>query len=191
MKITPESDLAAVALAVAGALRKARIRAVLTGGACAAIHTAGGYSSEDVDFILQSTPSALKLDNAMASIGFSRRNDQYFHPRTTFFVEFPPGPLGIGRDLAVKPVLERVRTSGGAVRTLSATDSCRDRLAAFYHWADRQSLDVAVLIALRNRVDMKKISGWSAREGAAEGYGQFVRELARARRRSRKRDLAS
>lgn len=191
MKISPESDLAAVALAVAGALRKARIRAVLTGGACAAIHTAGGYSSEDVDFILQSTPSALKLDNAMASIGFFRRNDQYFHPRTTFFVEFPPGPLGIGRDLAVKPVLKRVRTSGGAVRTLSATDSCRDRLAAFYHWADRQSLDVAVLIALRNRVDMKKISGWSAREGAAEGYGQFVRELARARRRSRKRDLAS
>ena len=80
---------------------------------------------------------------------------------------------------------------GGAVRTLSATDSCRDRLAAFYHWADRQSLDVAVLIALRNRVDMRKISGWSAREGAAQGYGQFVRELARARRRSRKRDLAS
>lgn len=176
---------------MAGALRKVGIRAVLTGGACAAIHTAGGYSSEDVDFILQSTPSALRLDNAMASIGFLRRNDQYFHPRTKFFVEFPPGPLGIGRDLAVKPVLKRVRTLSAAVRTLSATDSCRDRLAAFYHWADRQSLDVAVLIALRNRVDMRKISGWSAREGATEGYGRFVRELARARRRNRKRDEAS
>ena len=176
---------------MARALRKAGIRAVLTGGACAAIHTAGGYSSEDVDFILQSTPSARRLDDAMASIGFLRRKDQYFHPRTTFFIEFPPGPLGIGRDLAVKPVIKTVRASGGSVRTLSATDSCRDRLAAFYHWADRQSLDVAVLIALRNRVDMRKISGWSAREGAAEGYGQFVRELARARRRSKKRDSAS
>lgn len=184
MKITPESDLAAVAFIVAGALQKAGIHAVLTGGACAAIHTAGEYSSEDLDFVLQSTPSAPRLDKAMASIGFLRRNDQYFHPRTTFFVEFPPGPLGIGRDLAVKPVFKRVATSGGAVRTLSATDSCRDRLAAFFHWADRQSLDVAVLIALRNRVDMRKISRWSAREGAAEGYRQFVRELARARRRS-------
>lgn len=191
MKITPESDLAAVALAVAGALRKAGIRAVLTGGACAAIHTAGGYSSEDVDFILQSTTSGRALDDAMASIGFLRRKDQYFHPRTTFFVEFPPGPLAIGRDLAVTPVSKRVRASGGAVRTLSATDSCRDRLAAFYHWADRQSLNVAVMIALRNRVDMRKISAWSDREGAAEGYRQFVRELARARRRSGKRASAS
>jgi hypothetical protein len=185
LRITPESDLPEVALAVAGALRKAGIRAVLTGGACAAIHTAGGYSSEDVDFILQSAPSLQSLDGAMASLGFRRRNDQYFHPQTTFFVEFPAGPLGIGRDLAVKPVFKRIRASRATVRTLSATDSCRDRLAAFYHWTDRQSLDVAVLIALRNRVDMSKISRWSAREGATEGYRQFVRELARARGRSR------
>jgi hypothetical protein len=191
LKITPESDLAAVALAVAGALRRAGIRAVLTGGACAAIHTAGGYSSQDVDFILQSTPSMPRLDGAMAGLGFHRENDQYFHPRSTFFVEFPPGPLGIGRDLGVRPVLKRIGASRAAIRILSATDSCRDRLAAFYHWADRQSLDVAVRIALRNRVDMRKISGWSAREGAAEGYGQFVRELARARKRTRSGNRAS
>ncbi|HEX9286531.1 MAG TPA: hypothetical protein VF999_04610 [Thermoanaerobaculia bacterium] len=43
-----------MALAVPEALEKAGIRAVLTGGACAALHTAGGYQSEDVDFILQS-----------------------------------------------------------------------------------------------------------------------------------------
>jgi hypothetical protein len=176
---------------VAEVLERAGIRAVLTGGACATIHTEGAYFSEDLDFVLQSEPSQHHLDEVMASIGFHRRGDQYFHSKTSFFVEFPPGPLGIGRDIAVKSVSKRVRTSGGAVRTLSATDSCRDRLAAFYHWADRQSLDVAVLIALRNRVDMRKISGWSAREGAAQGYSQFVRELARARRRSRKRDLAS
>jgi hypothetical protein len=64
-----------------------------------------------------------------------------------FFVEFPVGPLGIGRDLAVKPV--QIRIGGGArrIRALSATDCCRDRLAAFYHWNDRQSLDAAVDIA--------------------------------------------
>jgi len=187
LRITAASDLATVALAVAGALRKAGIRAVLTGGACAAIHTAGGYTSEDVDFILQSTPSVQRLDEAMASVGFHRRRDQYFHAQSTFFVEFPPGPLGIGRDLAVKPISKRIGASRVAVRTLSATDSCRDRLAAFYHWADRQSLDVAVLIALRNRVDMRRIATWSAREGATEEYRRFVRELARARGRTRGR----
>jgi hypothetical protein len=141
------------------------------------------YHSEDVDFVLQSAPSQRELDDAMATVDFRRRRDQYFHPRTRFFVEFPSGPLGIGRDLAVKPVRRRIGASASAIRVLSATDSCRDRLAGFYHWNDRQSLDAAVHIALRNRVDMKKIRTWSATEGAAEGFLAFSRELARAKAR--------
>jgi hypothetical protein len=64
---------------------------------------------------------------------------------------------------------------------LSATDSCRDRLAAFYHWNDRQSLRVAVLIARRARVDMKRLRAWSAVEGAAGKFAEFGRELGRGR----------
>ncbi|HEX9150274.1 MAG TPA: hypothetical protein VF958_14035 [Thermoanaerobaculia bacterium] len=81
----------------------------------------------------------------------------------------------------MKPVRRRIGAS--TIRVLSATDSCRDRLAAFYHWNDRQSLDAAVRIALRNRVDMPKIRTWSAQEGAADGFLEFSRELARARSR--------
>lgn len=170
---------------MAEALEKAGIRAVLTGGACAAIHTAGGYFSEDVDFVLQSEPSQRGLDEVMASIGFHRRRDQYFHPTTRFFVEFPAGPLGIGRDLAVKPIQRRIGGTGPAIRLLSATDSCRDRLAAFYHWNDRQSLDAAVRIGLRNRININRIRAWSARESASARFQQFLRELARARANDR------
>jgi hypothetical protein len=141
------------------------------------------YHSEDVDFVLQSAPSQRELDDAMATVGFRRRRDQYFHARTRFFVEFPTGPLGIGRDLTVKAVRRRIGVSASAIQLLSATDSCRDRLAGFYHWNDRQSLDAAVHIALRNRVDMKKIRTWSASEGAVEGFLAFTRELARAKAR--------
>jgi hypothetical protein len=185
LKISAKSNLQTVALAVAEALEKAGIHAVLTGGACAAIHTAGGYQSEDVDFILQSASSQRWLDHAMAGLGFCRRRDQYFHPQTRFFVEFPSGPLGIGRDLAVKPVRKRIRSFGSAIRILSATDSCRDRLAAFYHWNDRQSLDAAVRIALTNRVEINRIRAWSMREGASERFAEFTGELARARKRRR------
>jgi hypothetical protein len=185
LKLTAESNVQTVAHAVFEALERAGVRAVLTGGACASIHTAGEYQSEDVDFILQSAPSQQKLDEAMATIGFRRRRDQYFHARTRFFVEFPAGPLGIGRDLAVKPVRRKNRVSGSAIRILSATDSCRDRLAAFYHWNDRQSLDVAVRIALKNRVDIKRIRTWSTRESASESFKVFIHELALARRRRR------
>ena len=93
--------------------------------------------------------------------------------------EFPRGPLGIGEDFRIRPVWLRRR--GARTLALSATDACRDRLAAFYHWTDRQSLAVAVSIALRNRVSLAKIRTWSRSEGHPEGYGVFLAERARAR----------
>jgi len=121
----------------------------------------------------------------MASIGFERREDQYFHKQTRFFVEFPAGPLGIGRDLGIRPI-RILMAKGSSIRALSATDSCRDRLAAFFHWADRQSLGAAVEIALRHRLDMKKIRSWSESEGASQGFTTFTREIERARKRNRR-----
>lgn len=186
MTIAASTSIGNVAGIVAEALEKAGIRAVLTGGACAAIHTAGAYQSEDLDFILQSNPSQEELDEAMGSIGYRRKRNQYFHPKTRIFVEFPAGPLGIGRDLSIKPVQVRVG-SRGSIRALSPTDSCLDRLSAFIHWNDRQSLDTAVKIALRNPIEINRIRRWSESENATERFEEFSRELARARQRRRPR----
>lgn len=65
---------------------------------------------------------------------------------------------------------------------LSPTDSCRDRLAQFFHWKDRQSLSVAVLIAVRRRVDLRRVRAWSSAEGFEEQYEEFLRGLRAARR---------
>ena len=75
-----------------------------------------------------------------------------------------------------------VRGRAGIARTLSSTDSCRDRLAAYYHWNDRQSLDVAVQIALRQRINMARVRTWSAAEGHAEQFDEF-RSSVRSRKR--------
>ena len=186
MKIGPDSTLAEVAAAVAMALEEAGIRAVLTGGGIATIHTGGDYKSEDLDFILQSAPTRVELDVALGSVGFRRAGDHYEHPASHFFVEFPRGPLSIGRDLDIRPVA--VKAARGQVLGLSATDSCRDRLAAFYFWSDRQSLDVALLVALRERVDLEVIRRWSESEQMEERYREFEREL--KRRRSRRKPKA-
>jgi hypothetical protein len=181
LRIDRGSTLEEVVGAVAEALERADVRAILTGGACATFYTKGEYQSEDLDFVLQSRISQTELDEVMGSAGFHRRGDHYVHPKTRFFVEFPRGPLGIGRDLDVKPI----RLGLGAVskvRGLSATDSCRDRLAAYYHWQDRQSLEAAVRIARRNQVNMKRIRAWSIGEGALAPFREFQDELARARR---------
>ena len=98
-------------------------------------------------------------------------------------MEFPRGPLAIGEDLDVQPI--RLKLPGGYTLALSATDACRDRLAAFYHWSDRQSLQAAVAIALRQRVDLATIQRWSKAEGALAKFDEFRKALG-AKRRDRK-----
>ncbi len=181
MRLRPTTTLPTVALAVGDALRRAGIRAVLTGGACASVHARGGHSSVDADFILLGEVERDQLDEALATLGLRRSGDRYIHPDTEFYVEFPRGPLAIGADDRIRPV---VHVSGRRrCLTLSPTDSCRDRLAAFYHWNDRQSLDVAVRIATRNRLAWSVIRNWSAAEGFADRYQEFLAAVRQARRR--------
>ena len=115
----------------------------------------------------------------MESIGFTRRRDRYVHPRSRFYVEFPWGPLAIGGEYRNLPVTSS--TPHGRMLMLSAADSSRDRLAAFYHWGDRQSLTVAAWIAARNRVNLATLRRWSTAEGAAEGCEQFIAETSNIR----------
>jgi hypothetical protein len=178
--LSERSSLGAVAAAASGALRRRGIPAVLTGGACAALYAAGAYHSKDLDFIVIGPSTRAEMDFAMASIGFRRRQDRYVHARARFYIEFPRGPLAIGGEYRIRPVVRS--TLHGRIRMLSATDSCRDRLAAFYHWRDRQSLTVAAWIAARNRVNLGTLRRWSAAEGATEAFEEFLAEMSRIRR---------
>lgn len=183
MKLSKRSSLATVAVAVNHALDAHGIVAILTGGACASLHSDGAYYSTDLDFVLRSATGQATLDAAMATLGYRRHGQQFHHPSARFFVEFPRGPLAIGDDIEVIPTIRR--TPAGPVRVLSATDSCRDRLAAFYHWRDRQSLRVAVTIAVRRRVQLATIQRWSDAEGHADEFQEFLLELRRTRRAKR------
>ena len=182
MRLTGRSTLGTVATVVGDALRRNGISAVLTGGACAGLYSGGRHQSVDADFIVTGSADQSALDLAMETIGFVRRRNRYVHSKTRFYVEFPRGPLAIGNDFRIRPV--EWRTQHGRTLILSATDSCRDRLAAFYHWGDRQSLRVAIRIAVAHRVSIAKIRRWSVEEGSGEAFEEFVRELERARARN-------
>ncbi len=175
MTITAASSLRDVVQVVSRALRDGGIRAVLTGGASASVHSDGAYLSHDLDYIVENRVTQKQLDLAMAVAGFVRDRDKYTHLESAFFVEFPRGPLAIGDDDLVQPV--EVTVGMTTVLTLSATDSCRDRLAAFYHWNDRQSLDTALKIARRQRVNLAGIKRWSRREGKLPQFDEFRRLL--------------
>ncbi|HQX80745.1 MAG TPA: hypothetical protein PKW63_03255 [Vicinamibacterales bacterium] len=179
MALSRHSTLRHVIQAVSSSLRRHRVQAVLTGGACASLHSKGDYLSHDLDYIIRNNVSRNQVDQAMRAVGFTRAGAEYRHADVEFFVEFPKGPVAIGDDDLVEPV--EIRVGSVKVLTLSATDSCRDRLSAFYHWNDLQSLRVAAAIANRRPVNIEAIRAWSIKEGRATEFRQFEREIALGR----------
>lgn len=175
MRLTAASSLPEVAVAVGSHLGRRGVTAVLTGGACVAVYTDGSYVSKDADFVIQGRTQQSTLDDALAEFGFVREGDRYVHPLVRFYIEFPPGPLAIGADLAIQPVEVVVADEVALAR--APTDACRDRLAAFYHWHDRQSLSLAVRLAQHQRIDLDAIREWSRAEGSLDGFDEFLREL--------------
>ena len=71
-----------------------------------------------------------------------------------------------------------IAPSGGD-QTYAEVGCAREtRLAGYYHWGDPQSLDQAVAVARRHRVDLGRIEEWSRREGGAARFRDFVERLA-------------
>jgi len=68
-----------------------------------------------------------------------------------------------------------VRTKYGSLKLLSPTDCIKDRLAAYYHWDDPQSLEQALMVAKRCRIDLREIERWSKVEGKEEKFTEFLR----------------
>jgi hypothetical protein len=166
------TDLAAL---VSQTLENAGITAVLSGGAAVMAYTSNQYASRDLDFV--TSASLEDLEKAISPLGFSRRHrTRYFqHPNTEFFVEFPAGPLTVGNELVRS--WGRISTQYGNLHILTPTQVVKDRLAAYFHWNDRQALDQATWVAKSNDVDMEDVTTWAQQEDARTKFDHFVRAL--------------
>ena len=164
-------ELAAI---VSDTLREGGIDAILVGGACVSLYTDNTYRSYDLDFV---THSPLRdITPLLKRIGFLRESTRHFMRKDcSFFIEFVAPPAAIGDE----PVTDKkvMRTKYGKIVMLTASDSVKDRLAAYFHWQDPQSLEQAVLVARSRKVNFKDIRRWSLREGFEEKYKEFERRL--------------
>lgn len=161
---------------VASHLEARGVGVVLVGGAVVAIYSKGAYTSGDLDFVTDHLFEE-GIDASMQQLGFRRRGKHYEHPRCKhLFVEFVPGPLGIGADTKLTPATESV--NGQLLKILSPTDCVRDRLASYFHFDARECLDQAVLVADAHAVDWRKIRSWCRAEGkAGEAAFEKLRRL--------------
>ncbi|MDD2542131.1 MAG: hypothetical protein PHH28_13955 [Desulfuromonadaceae bacterium] len=170
-----ELSIGELAAFVADHLNNKGIDVVLVGGACISIYSENRYSSFDLDFIATGMSSRQKIRSALAEINFVEEQRYFKNPETAYFIEFPSGPLAIGDKPPAK--ITTLRYSTGLLRLLSPTDSVKDRLAAYYHWKDQQSLEQAILVARDHLVDLDEIQRWSVNEGFAEVFNSIRERL--------------
>lgn len=152
---------------------KSGINTVLSGGACVCIYTNNKYISYDLDFVLFSSDDLKKASKALTEIGFYEENRYFRHKDTEYFIDFVSPPLSVGEE-PVKEVAE-IKKGGRTLKLLSVTDCVKDRLAAYYHWNDRQCLEQAVLVCQDNPVDLKEVERWSKNEGMIDKYKAFIK----------------
>lgn len=177
--IRKTSSLMEVATIVCGALTEAGISVVLSGGAAVSIYSDNEYESYDLDFI--PIGLARRVDATMESLGFARKQRHWVHPRTSYWVEFPGGPVAIGEEVIHD--FAELRNRAGILRLLHPTECVMDRLSWFIHNADRQCLDQAVAVARRHPVKLKRVERWAENEGpsGSTGFREFRRRLREAR----------
>lgn len=163
------------AIVISDYLIKNGIDVVLSGGACVTIYTKNKFMSYDLDFVLVSSDKQKDAKHLLTDIGFYEEDRYFKHSGTDFFLDFISPPLSVGQE-PVREISE-IKKRGRVLKLLSPTDCVKDRLAAFYHWTDRQSLEQAVLVCKEIEVDLKEVERWSINEGMSDKYEQFIERL--------------
>lgn len=183
MIITATTPLSEVATAVCSALDRAGITAVLTGGSAATYYAPEAYQSSDIDFIAMrfgNTRARTAVDNPLGAIGFHVDKDCYRHPESPYPIEFPPGPLAVGREILTG--WRTVQSAEGILHVLHPTDSVKDRLAAFIHWNDRSGLSQALAVAraVPGEIDLANIEAWAEGENGRAKFEEFRERFLRS-----------
>lgn len=162
-------SLKGLANLVSKELKNNDIMAILVGGACVSIYTNNKYQSLDLDYI--SADSTDRIEKVLKKLGFIRKGKfrHYVNSKCPFFIEFPPGPVAIGEEFPI------IRFNNiDSITLLTSTDCVKDRLAAFFHWNDEQSLQQALLVANTQKVNLNEIKKWAIKEKNEGKYNRFI-----------------
>jgi len=155
-------------------LSRIGVKTTLSGGFCVEVYSFGEYTSMDIDLIDQSINKHNEIKKKMQELGFKQEGKNYRHPDTSYTVEFPSSPLAIGQELIHEDNIAEIETEYGVLRIITPTDSVKDRLAAYYHWKDERSLEQAILVASKHKVDFESIRNWSILEDSEEKFEKFM-----------------
>lgn len=133
--------LAELAGTVATHLKERGIDVVVVGGSAITAHVPNVYTSMDIDFAVTTGIDRRKISRALSDIGFHSRGRVFANPETVFVLDFVTDTPYIDQR-AVSEFVE-IQTRAGNFKVFCLEDAIADRVAAFIHWSDSESLDVA------------------------------------------------
>ena len=167
--IDEHTSLEELAAVVSETLENAGITATLSGGAAVSIYSDNRYQSADLDFVTAALVDDLKT--ALEPLGFVHtgqpRLSVFDHPKTTWYLEFPPAPLSFGGTYVDPSKCARIDTGLGSLRIITPTHSVMDRLIAAVAWNEPQSLEQALLVTehCKSKIDWQALDEWVVSEG--------------------------
>ncbi len=157
-----------LATLIAKHLKQKDIDVVLVGGLAVEIYTENLYLTKDIDMVNQSDNSPSEIHTAMAEIGFHKQGRVYANPTTDICAEFPSGPLSVGDQLIQDTTI--IETDYGELPILIVADVVKDRLAAHFHWGDRQSLTQALTVMRVHTISPPELKAFCDSEGKPEQF---------------------
>lgn len=163
-----KTSIVQLAAIVAEHLLQHGIEVVLVGGLAVEIYTANLYLTKDIDMVNTNYKKPALLHKAMVEIGFRKQGRIYVNDTTEITIEFPPGPLSVGDDFITRTTVAKV--AEGNIPILLVEDVVKDRLAAFMHWKDLQSLVQAVAILLKHKLKPDAFKEFCTRENNESDY---------------------
>lgn len=171
MKISKKMTRTEFAAAVVKCLDDDGISCILVGGSCVSIYTNEKHHSKDLDFI---TPYSVdSITASLAKKGFTKEGRYFVHKNSQFYVEFPSGPLAIGNQTPIKPEGE-LKVKDVTIKLYSPSQCVMDRLAAWFHWQDRNSLLQAIWVAERHPINIQKVKKWAKNENEPQKLDEFI-----------------
>ncbi|MBB3167725.1 hypothetical protein [Simiduia aestuariiviva] len=157
---------------IAQHLKARNIDVVLVGGLAVACYTYNRYLTKDIDMVDISYQSPRALQSAMNALGFQKKGRVFVSDETDIVVEFPSAPLSVGDEFITNHT--EFQTAQGAIPILQAIDVVKDRLAAYFHWQDKQSLVQALCIMLCHNISPNEVQKFCTREGSQEAFEKIA-----------------
>lgn len=144
-------SLLEIAAQASANLERAGIKVAVVGGSAVTAYAPEVYTSKDIDFAAINGTNRRLFGSAVAELGFRPDGRDFVHPETPYTLDLVADTPYVDQ----RPITEfaTLTTRFGPVRVYKFEDALADRVAAFLHWGDSQSLDVAER-ALKARADV-------------------------------------